>query len=75
MGAVNQDFRSLSMTECSQVVSYARQQMEKYTQWYGAPKFTSFEALVCDIIRRHEIALLKAEIVNPDIAPITLTLE
>jgi NAD+ synthase len=58
-----------------QVVSYAQQQMEKYAQWYGTPKFTSVEALVCEIIRRHEIALLKAEIVNPDIAPITLLME
>ena len=58
-----------------QVVPYARQQMEKYEQWYGTPKFASVEALVSEIIKRHEIALLKAEIVNPDIAPITLMLE
>ncbi len=58
-----------------QVVPYARQQMEKYAQWYGTPKFTSVGALVAEIIRRHEIALLKAEIVNPEIAPITLMLE
>jgi len=49
--------------------------MDKYAQWYGTPKFTSAAALVTEIIQRHEIALLKAEIVNPDIAPITLALE
>jgi NAD+ synthase len=59
----------------SQVVAYARQQMEKYAQWYVTPKFASVEALVREIVRRHEIALLKAEIVNPEIAPITLTFE
>jgi NAD+ synthetase len=59
----------------SQVVPYARQQMEKYAQWYGTSKFSSAEALVAEIIQRHEIALLKAEIVNPDIAPITLRFE
>ena len=59
----------------SQVVAYAREQMDKYAQWYGTPKFTSAAALVTEIIQRHEIALLKAEIVNPDIASITLMLE
>jgi hypothetical protein len=31
--------------------------------------------MVREILRRTEIALLKAEMVNPDIAPITLVLE
>jgi NAD+ synthase len=59
----------------SQVVPYARQQIDKYTQFHGEPKFAAVEALVCEVIRRHEIALFKAEIVNPDIAPITLQLD
>ena len=59
----------------SQVVPYARQQIEKYAKLYGPPKFASVEALVNEVFRRHKIALLKAEIVNPEIAPITLTLE
>jgi NAD+ synthase len=59
----------------SQVVPYARQQIATYVQCHGTPKFASVEALVGEVIRRHEIALLKAEIVNPDIAPITLILE
>jgi len=65
----------MCIRDSSQVVLYARQQMEKYAQWYGTPKFSSVEALVAEIIQRHDIALRKAEIVNPDIAPITLTLE
>ena len=31
--------------------------------------------VITDLVRRHEIALLKAEIVNPEIAPITLVYE
>jgi len=65
------DFERLAVH--SQVVAYAQQQMEKYIRWYGAPKFASAGELVRDIIRRHEIALLKAEIVNPEIAPVTLS--
>jgi NAD+ synthase len=59
----------------TQVVSYARQQMQKYVEWYGTPKFRSVPELVDDLVRRHQIALLKAEIVNPEIAPITLRYE
>ena len=75
LNGLDQGLRAEELAIHSQVVPYARQQMEKYAQWHGAPKFTSVEAMVCEIIRRHEIALLKAEIVNPDIAPITLMLE
>jgi NAD+ synthetase len=75
LNGLDQGLRAEELAVHSQVVPYARQQMEKYAQWYGTPKFTSVEALVCEIIRRHEIALLKAEIVNPDIAPFTLMME
>ncbi len=75
LNGLDQGLRAEELATHSQVVSYANQQIEKYTQWYGAPKFTSATALVSEIIRRHQIALLKAEIVNPDIASITLTLE
>ena len=75
LNGLDQGLQAEELAVHSQVVTYARQQMEKYAQWYGTPKFASVEALVGEIIRRHEIALLKAEIVNPDIAPITLALE
>lgn len=75
LNGLDQGLKAEELAVHPQVVAYARQQMEKYAQWYGTPKFSSVEALVAEIIQRHEIALLKAEIVNPDIAPITLTLE
>jgi len=56
----------------SQVADYGRRQIEKYIQWYREPKFASVEAMVRDILQRHQVALQKAEIVNPEIAPITL---
>jgi NAD+ synthase len=75
LNGLDQGMRAEELAVHSQVVPYARQQIEKYAQWYGTPKFASVEALASEVIRRHKIALLKAEIVNPDIAPITLTLE
>jgi len=57
------------------VVPYARQQIGKYIRRYGTPEFATVEALVQEIIARHTIARLKAEIVNPEIAPITLTFD
>jgi hypothetical protein len=70
LNGLDQGLRAEELAVHGQVVTCAHQQMEKYAQWYGAPKFTSVEALVCEIIQRHEIALLKAEIVNPDM-PLT----
>ncbi len=75
LNGLDQGLKGDELAVHSQVVAYAREQMDKYAQWYGTSKFTSAAALVTEIIQRHEIALLKAEIVNPDIAPITLTLE
>lgn len=56
----------------SQVAEYGQQQIEKYIQWHQTPKFGTVAALVAEVLRRHQIALRKAEIVNPEIAPITL---
>ncbi len=64
-----------ALAENSQVAAYGRQQIEKYIQWHKAPKFTSVAALVAEILKRHQIALRKTEIVNPEIAPITLRYE
>jgi NAD+ synthase len=75
LNGLDQGLGSEELAIHNQVVSYAQQQIEKYIQWYGTPKYTSVGALVSEIIRRHEMALLKAEIVNPDIAPITLTMQ
>lgn len=59
----------------SQVAPYARQQIEKYVQWYGTPKFATVEALVNAVIARHKIALRKARLLSPEIASITLEFE
>ena len=75
LNGLDQGMKAQELAVHSQVVPYARQQIEKHAKLCGTPKFASVEALVGEVIRRHKIALLKAEIVNPDIAPITLTHE
>jgi NAD+ synthase len=75
LNGLDQGMRVEELALHSQVVPYARQQIEKYSECYGAPKFATIEALVYEVVERHKIALLKAEIVNPEIAPITLTFE
>ncbi len=73
LNGLDQGLQAEELAVHGQVVAYARQQIEKYAEWYGTPKFATVEALVNEIIERHKIALLKAEIVNPEIAPITLS--
>jgi NAD+ synthase len=75
LNGLDQGLKAQELAAHSQVMAYARQQIDKYVQWHGTPKFETVQGLVDEIIRRHEIALLKAEIVNPDIAPITLAME
>lgn len=75
LNGLDQGLRAEELSVHDQVVTYARQQIEKYTQWYGAPRFPSVQELVAEVIRRHGIALLKARILKPDIAPITLAME
>jgi len=58
-----------------QVTDYGSQQIEKYFQLYQSPNHASTEALVADVLKRHQIALRKAAIVNPEIAPISLHYE
>jgi len=73
LNGLDQGLQPEELAVHSQVAPYARQQIEKYAQWYGTPKFATVEALVNEILARHRVALLKAEIVNPEIAPVTLT--
>jgi NAD+ synthetase len=57
----------------SQVAPLARAQMQQYETLYGVTKFQCVDDMVNDILRRHErVALPKAQIVHPPIAPVTL---
>ena len=75
LNGLDQGLRAEELAVHSQVVPYARQQIEKYTQWYGTPKFATVAALVNEVIARHKIALRKAQLLRPEIAPVTLKFE
>jgi len=46
--------------------------MGVYTKKYGRSKFTAVDAMVDDYLGRHKIALHKAKIISPAIAPVSL---
>jgi hypothetical protein len=75
LNGLEQGIPADALAENHQVADCGRRQIEKYIQWYQTPKFTSVAALVAEVIRRHQMALRKTEIVNPEIASITLRYE
>lgn len=60
------------LTTHSQVVSLGISDLQRYNSLFNLTKFSSIEAMVNDVFRRHSIALSKAEIIHPPIAPVTL---
>jgi|GEM_PF-7120427 len=58
-----------------EVVPVIEKQIQDYQKVYGAPKFTSLEQVVADILRRHEIAKGKMMIIHPPSPEISLVYE
>lgn len=67
-----QGFTPAQLAEHEQIAPLAVQQIQQYAQQYGAPKFNDASGMIDDIVRRHDVALAKARIVSPPIAPVTL---
>jgi NAD+ synthase len=51
---------------------FAREQTQ-YSAQFGAPRYERAEAMIDDIVRRHSVALRKAQLISPAIAPVTLS--
>ncbi len=66
-GLIGQELR-----QHSAVKYFAERDMETYARRFGKSKFTAVDAMVDDYFRRHAIALQKAKIISPAIAPVTL---
>ncbi|MEK6905683.1 MAG: NAD(+) synthase [Nanoarchaeota archaeon] len=65
------------LTDCelrrhSAVKSLIERDMGLYVKKFGKPKFTAVDYVVDDYFRRHKIALQKAKIISPAIAPVSL---
>ncbi|MDO8741033.1 MAG: NAD(+) synthase [Candidatus Woesearchaeota archaeon] len=69
---LDQGIKPEDLTAHCQIIPYAKEQIKKYTQLHGKPKFTKVEEFIDDIIIRHKVALEKSKLVSPKIAKITL---
>lgn len=70
---LRQGFTPIQLTKHDQVVPLVKTQMERYNSIYGKNKFDAVDQVVEDVLGRHyNVALPKAELISPPIAPVTL---
>jgi NAD+ synthetase len=69
---LNQGFSLEELIQHQQIVPESQRQMKIYKEKFGMIKFDDVSKMVNDIYRRNRIAKVKANIVHPPIAPITL---
>ena len=70
---LGQGFSRQELIKHNQIVALVEKQMEHYKSIYGAGKFGSVEAVVDDVLNRHQQAKLKMRILHPPTPQITLT--
>jgi NAD+ synthase len=58
-----------------QIVPLVERQLSHYEKAFGAPKFTSAQQVVADVLRRHETARGKMKILHPPSPEISVTYE
>ncbi len=71
--ALYQKFTLNDLYEHPQILDVANKDLKKYKEVFGRQKFSSVKSMVDDVYRRHKIALKKARLVSPKIAPIPYT--
>jgi NAD+ synthase len=72
---LNQGFSSTELIKHAQIVPLIEQQIKQYNATYGDEKFQSAQAVVQDVLKRHQQAQAKMKIVHPPTPQITLTYE
>ena len=70
---LSQGFSGPELVKHKQIVPLVEKQMEHYTSIYDTEKFSSVEAVVEDVLNRHQQAKLKMKIIHPPTPQITLT--
>lgn len=69
---IGQGVSAAELAASDQIVSVVEAQLEAYRATFGRSLFGSVEAVVSDVLRRHEAARLKVEIVHPPTPEISL---
>jgi NAD+ synthase len=72
MEGIAQGFTIDELYKHPQVISMLEKQFAEYQTIFKTQKFATIEDAVNDVFRRNQIALSKAEIIHPPIAPVTL---
>lgn len=72
---LNQGFSSGELIEHAQIVPLIEQQLKQYKSIYGDEKFQSAQAVVQDVLKRHQKAQGKMKIIHPPTPKITLSYE
>jgi NAD+ synthase len=70
-----QGFTVAELSRHEQIVPVVETQLAHYKRVFGAVKFTSVDQVVADVLRRHEIAKGKMNIIHPPSPQISLTYE
>jgi NAD+ synthase len=72
---LNQGFSRGELIEHAQIVPLIEQQLKQYKSLYGDEKFQSAQAVVQDVLKRHQKAQGKMKIIHPPTPQITLSYE
>ncbi len=67
-----QGYSTAQMSASDQIVPLVDEQIEEYRARFGSVKFETVEAVVDDVLRRHEMANRKVEIIHPPTPEISL---
>jgi len=70
---LDQGFSRQELVKHKQVVPLVEKQMEHYTSIFGQSKFNSVQAVVDDVLKRHQQAKAKMKIIHPPTPLITLS--
>jgi NAD+ synthase len=70
---LNQGFSRQELIKHEQIVPLVEKQMDHYLSIYGTAKLGSVEAVVDDVLKRHQQAKAKMKIIHPPTPQITLT--
>ena len=72
---LSQGFSRQELIKHQQIVPLVEEQIEQYQSTYGNVKLSSVQAVVDDVLNRHQQAKLKMKIIHPPTPQITLSYE